>query len=49
MLETGLSADEVIYNAVIAALPEFWEPFKAEHHLHRDGRRLLQRVQANRS
>jgi len=48
MLETGLSADEVIYNAVIAAMPEYWEPFKAEHHLHRDARRLLHRVQANR-
>ncbi len=49
MLETGLSADEVIYNAVIAAMPEYWEPFKAEHHIHRDARRLLHRVQANRS
>lgn len=49
MLETALSADEVIYNAVIAATPEYWEPFKAEHHLHRDARRLLHRVQANRS
>ncbi|MBP2563688.1 hypothetical protein J2766_000247 [Agrobacterium tumefaciens] len=49
MLETGLSADEVIYNAVIAAMPEYWEPFKAEHHFHRDARRLLHRVQANRS
>ncbi|MBD8653651.1 hypothetical protein IFT66_21380 [Rhizobium sp. CFBP 13726] len=49
MSETGLSADEVIYNAVIAAMPEYWEPFKAEHHLQRDARRLLHRVQANRS
>lgn len=49
MAETGLSADEVIYNAVIAAMPEYWEPFKAEHHFHRDARRLLHRVQANKS